>query len=170
MQKVLDALNSKLSIPFHVGDITTHLPIPANTYDVVYCISVIEHLPPEKRVYAVIELWRLIKPGGHLLLTLDVSLTNQNEDGIPLSQVELFVNEIGNLQDFPSISLFPLPHDLLTPQKPSYGLAPVRLGKKVIRTGIESALLRLKKVSLPGFPSMCCLMIKFQKTANHVPR
>jgi 2-polyprenyl-3-methyl-5-hydroxy-6-metoxy-1,4-benzoquinol methylase len=47
------------------------LNLPDSAFDVVYCISVIEHCLEIADIFA--NLKRIIKPGGHLLLTIDVS-------------------------------------------------------------------------------------------------
>ncbi len=44
-------------------------PVPSNTYDVVTCIEVIEHVPDEREKKFVEELYRVTKPGGGILLT-----------------------------------------------------------------------------------------------------
>lgn len=45
------------------------LPFEADSFDWVYGISVITHLPTDEVKAVVKELWRLLKPGGWLLLT-----------------------------------------------------------------------------------------------------
>jgi SAM-dependent methyltransferase len=47
------------------------IPLPSGAADAVYCISVLEHLPSHEAT--VREMARLLKPGGLLLLTIDVS-------------------------------------------------------------------------------------------------
>ena len=48
-----------------IGDIQTH-PLPPESYDIVTCIDVLEHLPyPE---LAIENMWRALKPGGTLLI------------------------------------------------------------------------------------------------------
>jgi len=44
----------------------THVPLPSASFDLVYCMKVLAHIPPIER--AVAELARLVRPGGHLLL------------------------------------------------------------------------------------------------------
>lgn len=55
--------NSKLDI---VSDITS-IPRPDASFDAIMCTEVLEHVPDP--VAAITELNRLLKPGGHLLLT-----------------------------------------------------------------------------------------------------
>ncbi len=47
------------------------LPFAARSFDAVFCISVIEHLPVEAMPHALRESARVLKPGGQLLLTTD---------------------------------------------------------------------------------------------------
>jgi ubiquinone/menaquinone biosynthesis C-methylase UbiE len=42
-----------------------------NTFDCVYSVSVLEHLPPEEREKALREIHRVLKPNGTLALTFD---------------------------------------------------------------------------------------------------
>ena len=44
----------------------THVPLPSASFELVYCMKVLAHVPPIER--AVAELARLVRPGGHLLL------------------------------------------------------------------------------------------------------
>lgn len=48
--------------------------LPAASVDVVYCISMLEHLSTEARAEALGEVGRILKPGGHLVLTVDLFL------------------------------------------------------------------------------------------------
>lgn len=44
----------------------THVPLPAASFDLVYSMKVLAHVPPIEE--ALRELCRLVRPGGHLLL------------------------------------------------------------------------------------------------------
>jgi SAM-dependent methyltransferase len=44
----------------------TDVPLPSASFDLVYSMKVLAHIPPIER--AVAELARLVRPGGHLLL------------------------------------------------------------------------------------------------------
>jgi len=72
-------------VRYEVGD-AVDLDFPDNTFDRVYCISVLEHLEEETRdgkpfnahernldVIAIQEMLRVLKPGGFLAITLDWS-------------------------------------------------------------------------------------------------
>ncbi len=52
------------------GDLT-RLPLADESFDAVFCISVIEHLPEPAITVAMTELRRVLRPGGRLLLTTD---------------------------------------------------------------------------------------------------
>ena len=56
---------------FRVGDIE-HIPFPDNTFDAVVCLGVMEYL--EKDVTALREMWRVLKPGGHAVITTPNSI------------------------------------------------------------------------------------------------
>lgn len=49
----------------------TRIPFPSATFDLITSISVLEHIPAVER--AVAEMFRVLKPGGRLLLTTDCS-------------------------------------------------------------------------------------------------
>jgi ubiquinone/menaquinone biosynthesis C-methylase UbiE len=51
---------------FRVGDIE-QIPFPDNTFDAVMCLGVMEYL--EKDEHALREMWRVLKPGGHAVIT-----------------------------------------------------------------------------------------------------
>lgn len=51
----------------------TKLPFPDNSFDLVFSITVIHHNPFESQERIVIELERVLRPGGYLLLMEDIS-------------------------------------------------------------------------------------------------
>lgn len=53
------------------------------SFDRVFCISVIEHLPPEVARSAFREWRRLLKPGGLLVVTMDVNFSDTTRDVRP---------------------------------------------------------------------------------------
>lgn len=52
------------------------LPWPANWFDRVFCTSVLEHVPCDHS-QGLGELVRVLKPGGRLILTLDIALDGE---------------------------------------------------------------------------------------------
>ncbi len=60
-------------LSFIQGDIV-RLPFPSNAFDAVVCNSVIEHLPRKLRRPALLELRRVLKPGGKALVCVPTSL------------------------------------------------------------------------------------------------
>jgi len=56
-----------------------NIPLPSETFDAIYCISVLEHTHDYPAILS--EFHRLLKPGGVLVVTFDVSLDG-NRDGI----------------------------------------------------------------------------------------
>jgi len=81
----------RFGVDYRHGDLTA-LSFPAGSFDVVSCISVLEHMPPETRAKGVREMARVLKPGGQLLLTYDLQekdLTNELVEACGLIPVEL---------------------------------------------------------------------------------
>jgi SAM-dependent methyltransferase len=48
--------------------------LPSASVDVVYCISMLEHLTAQARADALHEVRRILRPGGHLVVTVDLFL------------------------------------------------------------------------------------------------
>lgn len=53
------------------------LPFPSATFDRVFCLSVIEHLPADVVRRGVQEIARILKPEGRAILTVDVNLLSE---------------------------------------------------------------------------------------------
>ncbi|GAB4209148.1 MAG: hypothetical protein OHK0022_39780 [Roseiflexaceae bacterium] len=62
-----------------VADIQDCPNIPDNSYDVIVCTQVLEHVPNPFR--ATGELWRILKPGGRLLLTVPAAFPYHGAHG-----------------------------------------------------------------------------------------
>jgi SAM-dependent methyltransferase len=59
----------------------TRIPFPAASFDLVTCVSVLEHIPDYRRALA--EMVRVLTPGGRLLLTTDVApKSDRYHDGV----------------------------------------------------------------------------------------
>ncbi|HEX8598497.1 MAG TPA: class I SAM-dependent methyltransferase [Chloroflexia bacterium] len=177
MSQACKLLGIEPPVPFHVADLEGRLPFPDKTFDAVVCISVLEHLSAEARLKTVRELWRIVADGGHFIMTVDVSLDNDETAGIPVSRVREFA---ASLEAALNVKLprptLPPPGDLLTSRKPGYGLFPIRVGDKVVRGGPRSWYYRLPRrwyYRLRGWPQhrargLACLL--FSATKKGVDR
>jgi len=67
------------SVEFRLGS-EERLPIESQEADLVYCISVIEHVPRVERL--IREVQRILKPGGRFILTLDLDMRGDQQIGI----------------------------------------------------------------------------------------
>lgn len=56
------------------------LPFADNEVDIIYCVSVIEHIPTFKETIS--EIARILKPEGFLLLTFDMDMRGDSEIGL----------------------------------------------------------------------------------------
>lgn len=67
--RYLDAIINDLGrVKKHSFDAST-LPFSDESFDIVSSISVIEHIPGDGDTFAIGEMWRVLKPGGNLVLT-----------------------------------------------------------------------------------------------------
>jgi SAM-dependent methyltransferase len=71
--KTYENINNEIEseVIFNLGDLR-NLDYPEKSFDIIYCISVLEHTENYKEI--VDHFYRLLVPGGHLILTFDVSL------------------------------------------------------------------------------------------------
>jgi SAM-dependent methyltransferase len=69
---VFDKFDWDMNITQQVADVRD-IPFFDNTFDRVVCVSVLEHVP-DGHTRGLEEMIRVLKPGGHLLLTLDVAV------------------------------------------------------------------------------------------------
>lgn len=85
LESVYQKLNARAANPVHfkVADLR-HLPYADNSMDVIYCISVLEHT----REYPLIvqEFVRVLRPGGRLIVTFDVSLDGLHDISVVMGQ------------------------------------------------------------------------------------
>lgn len=63
----------RTGIKFVRGDMT-EVPLPSDSQDRAFSISVMEHVPPDVRRRGMQELARILKPGGLAVLTVDMSM------------------------------------------------------------------------------------------------
>jgi SAM-dependent methyltransferase len=85
------ALSEELARRHGVG-IETHVldacqtPFPSESFDLVSCSQVLEHLPPQRQPRLLEEMWRLSRPGGLLWLDTPNQLCykDKHDTGLPL--------------------------------------------------------------------------------------
>jgi SAM-dependent methyltransferase len=75
--RVINA-GKKTQVQFLQADLH-NIPLPSETFNAIYCISVLEHTQDYPAILS--EFQRLLKPGGVLVVTFDISL-DENYDGI----------------------------------------------------------------------------------------
>ena len=66
-------LLARYGITYRTGSAAdfTRLSYADESFDVVSCISVLEHMPPDAQMAGVREMARVLKPGGRLIITYD---------------------------------------------------------------------------------------------------
>lgn len=70
---------SKCSLPVtYCSDSIQELSFPDGFFDRVFCLSVVEHIPKAEWSLCILQLARVVKPGGRLVLTLDMSTPDAN--------------------------------------------------------------------------------------------
>ncbi len=70
--------SKKNSIRFYPYS-ATDINFPDNYFDRVFCLSVMEHIPVELWEQSIKEFERVLKPGGRLIITLDMSTPQAND-------------------------------------------------------------------------------------------
>ncbi len=66
----------KTSLRIEKGTIE-NIPFENSSFDRIFCISVIEHLPPDIARQGMFEIARVLKPNGRAILTVDVNLWSE---------------------------------------------------------------------------------------------
>jgi len=61
------AARRKLSVDFRTG-VIEHIDYPAGSFDVLFCLIVMHHMPDETKLLGIKEMARVLKPGGRLLV------------------------------------------------------------------------------------------------------
>jgi SAM-dependent methyltransferase len=89
---IYDGINGREYAPvaFSRADMA-HLPYQDASFDVIYCISVLEHTRNYPEI--VSEFQRVLKPGGLLVLTFDVSIDGMHE--ISLEDSDALLDVVG---------------------------------------------------------------------------
>ena len=87
-------LLKKYNINYRIGDFTS-LPFEDRKFDVVTCVSVLEHMPFEDQIKGLKEMARVVKNNGQLIITYDKhkeDLTSRfiNESGMTINDLVYF--------------------------------------------------------------------------------
>ncbi len=96
-----------------VGDATDLSMYPGDSgyFDRVFCVSVMEHIPDWRKCLS--ELFRVLKPGGKLILTMDIKMAGPTgaEFNIMMNDVAWLFSEHGHtppfLPDYTSVNQMP---------------------------------------------------------------
>lgn len=84
-------VNQKTNVAFKRTSLT-QIPYPDNSFDAIYCISVLEHTGEYEVI--VNEFFRLLKPNGLLVVTFDLSLDGSDQ-GLNSNAAQGLIGSIG---------------------------------------------------------------------------
>ena len=78
LSSIYDQLNrnEECAADFSIADLRT-LPFEDHSFDVVYCISVLEHTNAYDAIVG--EFYRVLRPGGKLVITFDISIDGKHD-------------------------------------------------------------------------------------------
>jgi len=135
--KALNALgNNSFSLDYSLLD-TKRYPFPDKEFDVIYCISVLEHI--EDYSGTIDEIVRILKNNGYLFLTIDIDLRGDSEIGVEkyntLKSCLLKYFEFR----YPEITVHPM--DLLTSENSPYPI-PQLIGFKKCSTYFKQRIVK----------------------------
>lgn len=101
--------SAKGKLDFSIQDLSS-LSFQANNFDLIYCVSVLEHLSGKEAVLN--EFARILKPGGTLILTCDISLDGSVD--VSLTGFYDMLKVIDSLFEYSSVPSFQMDGDTLT--------------------------------------------------------
>lgn len=79
------------------------IPYQDNSFDRVVCVSVVEHVSDWRK--CIDEMFRVLKPGGYLLLTMDVASKATSDFCIDLTIADAFLREFNSSLPFSNVAL-----------------------------------------------------------------
>ena len=82
-----DLYDPKAMVKLDVG----HIQFPDNSFDLLYCSHVLEHVPDDQK--AMGEFWRILKPGGKAIIIVPITAEKTYEDlsiTDPVERLRLF--------------------------------------------------------------------------------
>jgi 2-polyprenyl-3-methyl-5-hydroxy-6-metoxy-1,4-benzoquinol methylase len=135
--RIINHMPGKISIGLMEGN---RAPLDDESQDVVYCISVLEHIP--SREEAIKDIARILKPGGKLILTVDIDLRGDSDlsvEGFNFLQTKLAATFKSVL---PGRVLHPAA--LLTSENSPYPYvqnSPIALAKQLVKNAFDGRLI-----------------------------
>jgi ubiquinone/menaquinone biosynthesis C-methylase UbiE len=108
-----EAINRAAARPVKFTDADMReLPYDDGAFDIVYCISVLEHTDEYDRI--IREFRRILRPGGNFILTFDISLDGRTDIDAPRAE-KLIASLATHFDGVPIDALTPLAHHLSSP-------------------------------------------------------
>jgi SAM-dependent methyltransferase len=89
---VARAMNWNMKV--NSGDITDPIPYPAEYFDSVFCICVLEHLTSRQRRKTMQNLAACLKPGGLMGMTIDYDIERGGDKGLRFRDREIIENDL----------------------------------------------------------------------------
>lgn len=77
-------------VHFHLQDARQYINLPDSSFDVVVCVSVLEHTDDYEKIVASVH--RLLRPGGAFIVTFDIATSSTKSGGIQPSQAANLLN------------------------------------------------------------------------------
>jgi SAM-dependent methyltransferase len=145
------------------------IPVESESQDVVYCISVLEHIPNFE--FAIVEIFRVLKPGGQLILTVDVDLMGNSELGVNgFERLQTILNKHFK-KNLPERPVHPL--NLLTTSNSPYNMkrrSPFFIFKQLIKNVLRGNLVNCDPRVEFFLGAYACILMKgeFILQVHHV--
>jgi len=135
-------------VNFRLCDEST-LPFSDGEVDVIYCISVLEHIQEFEKTISEID--RILKPGGLLLLTIDLDLRGDSEIGVEKYQKLISALRQRFSERYPDRTVHPA--DLLHSAAGPFGYKPLK-GIAWLRSFFKQQILKplLRRKPAPMLP------------------
>ena len=139
--KIIDHAPGKIVIGLMDGK---RVPLGDESQDVVYCVSVLEHIPNCEDT--IKEVARILKPGGQFVLTVDIDLRGDSELGVEAFELmQALLVAAGFKTAIPERVIHP--GALLTTENslyPELHKSAVAYAKQVVKNVLRGQLLRAK--------------------------
>ena len=151
-------------VPHKPGKVDFHLvsngrfPLEDGEVDALYCLSVLEHIPDFE--YTIKEVFRVLKPNGLFILTMDLDLCGYADIGVSrYYDLRQCLAEYFDLKE-PEVTIHPL--DVLQPRNGPFPRRPLstwQKGKFLVKQWMKS-LLGKKPRALWNIAVCCAVMTK----------